>query len=96
MAIPEKFEVTEGVNQKTPPCDTCEKTCKQDPKYVWLPSKCPDLVARIKNNFKCVYCNMLIPYEGACPKCGHKEDVALGKKEDIYTNRIDTAGNAIL
>ena len=29
--------------------------------------------------FKCVYCDVLIPYEGTCKKCGRKEDIALGK-----------------
>jgi hypothetical protein len=29
--------------------------------------------------YKCVYCNLPLPYEGACKKCGRKEDEALGK-----------------
>lgn len=36
-----------------------------------------------KRSFKCVYCNKPIPHEGACESCGHKEDVALGKIEEI-------------
>ena len=60
-------------------CENCEKICKQNPKYTWYPSKCSDMILKIKNNLKCVYCGKPIPYEGSCSYCGHKEDVALGK-----------------
>lgn len=33
--------------------------------------------------FHCVYCNKPMKHEGTCPSCGRKEDVALGKIEEI-------------
>ncbi len=33
--------------------------------------------------FKCVYCDCPMEYEGSCERCGRKEDVALGKIEEI-------------
>ena len=36
-----------------------------------------------KKKYKCVYCGCPLEYEGACKECGYKEDVALGKIEEV-------------
>jgi len=35
-----------------------------------------------KDKYRCVYCGVLIKYEGSCDACGEKEDIALGKHGD--------------
>ena len=41
------------------------------------------LFDEVKEQPRCTYCNRPIQYEGSCDSCGHKEDVALGKIEEI-------------
>ena len=49
-----------------------------------------------KEENRCVYCNRVIPQGLACCKpCGHKEDVALGKVEDLHSwGALDGYGDA--
>ena len=46
---------------------------KKDKSVLYIPDK----------KFKCVYCGYPIKYEGSCDKCGRKEDIALGKIEEL-------------